>query len=197
MSEMKIGGGTPAVAAGLGVLMLLTSGCSSPAVEIAADYPEFNSIKELAAAADLVVEVEIGDFFYDVLLPGYEGEDPELNPLAGTEQKPAESTDGAVPITVYKAIVVASYSGGPAVGETLEIQQLGGESEGTKVVESDVRSLAAGETVLVFLDEFADAPAAILGGDAGLFLPAGEGSFVSAAASDEPLTVSVDELAER
>jgi len=187
------------VTLGLGVLVLVMSGCSNPTVEIAADYPGFNSIKELTAVADFVVEVEIGESYFDVLLPTYEGEDPELNPLAGTDQKvpDSDSGEGAVPITVFKATVVASYLGGPAVGKTLEIQQLGGEAEGKRVVASDVRSLVEGERVLLFLDEYADAPAAILGGDAGLFVPADEGSFVSAAATEKQLTVSVDDLLER
>lgn len=180
----------------LAAMALLASSCSAPTTELVADYPAYSSVDDLKAAADLIVEVEIGEYYYDLLLPVYEGDDPELNPYAGTGQKLPSPKDGAVPITVYEAVVRTSYVGHLKGGEILQIKQLGGEIDDTRIIVPEVKSLASGDTVLVFLQEFSDSPSSILGGDAGLFTRTETGTYVSVSQTENRLTVSPDQLTE-
>lgn len=157
---------------------------------ISADYPAYDSVKSLASAADLIVEVSLGESSSEVLLPQYEGDDPALNPYAGTKETP-DPSEGAVPITVFEATVLDVYRGDVKTEDVIKVMQPGGLSNGVDYVVEGVTRLQSGATVLLFLGTYADSPASVLGGDVGAFIVEGEG-FVSIAS--DGLVVSKADL---
>ncbi|GAA5037555.1 hypothetical protein ACFQRL_14295 [Microbacterium fluvii] len=185
-------GGTLAI---LAATVTLAS-CSSESIDapdtavISADYPAYDSAARLVEAADIVAEVTIGEHEEALLYPDYGSDDPQINPYAGTDETP-EPGEGVVPITVYEAIVGEVFAGPVESGETIHIQQLGGTLDGVTYSEDGISPLIVGQTILVFLAEYDDAPAAIVGGDAGAFDIIGT-TYVSH--TDPELTVTQTEL---
>ncbi|GAA4360785.1 hypothetical protein [Paeniglutamicibacter cryotolerans] len=176
-------------------LLAMTSCAAAPAHETATaqlqpDYPSYATIQDLAKRSTLVVEVTLGASSPDKLLPKYEGDDSETNPLAGTTEKPDRAA-GAVPITVFAATVNTVYLGEVKPGEVINVGQLGGTMDGTEYTVTGSRPLQEGQTVILFLATYPDAPASILGGDAGVFTQVGD-EYQSHA--EQPLTITLDEL---
>jgi hypothetical protein len=127
----------------------------------------------------------------DLLLPQYEGEDPQLNPYAGTTANP-DPNEGAVPITVFDATVEKVYVGDAEPGQSLKVMQPGGTMDGVEYVVEGITRLTSGSSVLLFLGTYPDAASAVLGGDVGAFTANGD-SFTSID-NDSKLTISVTEL---
>jgi len=168
------------------------TGCSFPST-ILADYPSYSDVESLFESATLVVEGDVGESRVDVLYPSYEGDDPAFNPLAGTDTRP-DPKAGAVPITVFEVRITKVHSGDAKPGDLIEVQQLGGSLDGVEYSAEGTASLAKGSAPLLFLETYDDAPAAILGGDAGLLEATGD-EFVSA--GDPNLVISLGELERR
>jgi hypothetical protein len=178
------------------VATLGLSACSSdsrstePEAVIAADYPYYDSVESLAASADLIVEATLANPTEEIVLPTYEGDDPKLNPYAGTKATPDPSA-GAVPVTVYEASIKTVYQGNAVPGETIKVLQLGGTMNGVTYVSTDA-PLKEGSSMLLFLHTPADAPADVLGGDVGAFVATDKGF---ASLGDSQLTLSQTDLA--
>lgn len=172
--------------------MFALAGCSNSdlIVVLQPDYPAYESVGALSAAADLVVEVVIGESADDILTPTYEGDDPEANPLAGSENTP-NPKEGAVPITVFDATVQAVYNGDAKAGDQIKIKQLGGTIDGADYTVDSTVPLKKGDTVLLFLATYPDSAASILGGDAGYFTLDGD-SYASV--GNSRLSTTAEEL---
>ncbi|WP_405010832.1 hypothetical protein [Kitasatospora sp. NBC_01539] len=137
---------------------------SSAITEVAyhAAYPSFTSSSELFGKADLVIEA--------VALPGSEvrnltpnipkGDDPRLNPAAGTGTN-GTATDKPLVVTVVGVTVGKVYKGAVKAGDRVEIKQLGGLL-GTTRYTSDDKQLTPGQSYLLYLTTFPDAPASMI-----------------------------------
>lgn len=161
--------------AATGVVTALSGCVSSPGgqaetVATVGDYPHYQSIDALERDADLIVEVILGESRYDVMLPDNTSDDPLVNPYAGTDQEPPLD-DGAVPITVYSTTVTAVHHGGAAVGDVIDVKQMGGVVDGVTYEADTVASLSGHTSLLLFLATYSDSPASILGGSTGAFQP--------------------------
>jgi hypothetical protein len=107
-------------------------------VRYQADYPRYQTLAELFAAADLVAEVTLG---------------------ASAEVRPATQTVPNIH-TVFAASAGRAYKGqAPA---RLEIKQGGGRYKGTDHIEIGSVSLRPKGHYLVFVELYADAPASLL-----------------------------------
>jgi hypothetical protein len=126
------------------VLLLALAGCGhrpdigAETVRYQADYPQYQTLAELFAAADLVVEVTLS---------------------ASAEVRPATETVPNVH-TVYAAAVGRTYKG--QAPSRLEIKQGGGRYKGTDHVEAGSVSLQPKGHYLVFVEVYDDAPASLL-----------------------------------
>ena len=126
------------------VLLFALAGCTfkpdmtAKTVRYQADYPQYQTVAELFAAADLVAEVSLG---------------------ASVEVRGATETVPQVH-TVFAATVARTYKGkAPA---RLEIKQGGGRHKGTEHIEVGSVSLQPKGHYLVFVEVYDDAPASLL-----------------------------------
>ncbi|GJF27972.1 hypothetical protein KNE206_06720 [Kitasatospora sp. NE20-6] len=125
-----------------------------------ATYPSYTSSSELFGKADLVIEA--------VTLPGSEvrnltpnvptGTDPKLNPAAGTG---AAAADQPLVVTVVAVTVGKVYKGAAKAGDRVEIKQLGGLLGTTRYTSED-KQLTPGQSYLLYLTTFPDAPASMI-----------------------------------
>lgn len=170
----------PVVCSSVVAVALVLAGCtSSPGestetVVMTADYPSYQTIGALKEDADLVVEVDLGEGHPDVMLPNYESDDPQVNPYAGTDEKP-NPDEGAIPITVYSATVTAVHHGDVAVGDVIEVKEVGGVLDGVRYEIDGGAALRGHTSLLLFLATYPDSPASVLGGADGAFEPQGRG----------------------
>lgn len=153
---------------------------SEPAVTYLADYPAYESLESLEENADLVVEVLLtGESRNDVLEP-IEPEDPTdpmQNPEYGAPPAdPNAPTPPPITITVFTAEVVTVVKGDAAVGDLIEIQQLGGVSAGTTYVAGQQPSLSDIDAALVFLESYDGEPFSLLNPQDGI-IPREAGEF--------------------
>ncbi|MDG6107576.1 hypothetical protein Daura_49275 [Dactylosporangium aurantiacum] len=126
------------------VLLLALAGCAAKpdmrarTVRYQADYPQYQTLETLFAAADLVAEVRLG---------------------AGSEVRGPTQTVPNVH-TVFAATAGRTYKGtAPA---RLEIKQGGGRYKGTDHIQAGSVSLRPEGHYLVFLEVYDDAPASLL-----------------------------------
>lgn len=126
------------------VLLLTLAGCANTpdigagTVRYEADYPQYDTLAALFAAADLVAEVHLG---------------------ASVEVRGATETVPDVH-TVFAATVARTYKG--QAPPRLEIKQGGGRHKGTDHVEVGSVSLQPKGHYLVFVEVYDDAPASLL-----------------------------------
>jgi hypothetical protein len=125
-------------------LLLTLAGCTrgpdmrARTVWYHADYPQYQNLAELFAAADLVAEVTL---------------------TASVEIRPATETVPNVH-TVFTAVVGRTFKG--RASSPLEIKQGGGGYRGTDHVEVGSVGLQPEAHYLVFVEVYADAPASLL-----------------------------------
>lgn len=128
------------------------SGCSTGKPEEVvthANYPSYNSSEEIAKAADVVIRGTAITSRNDKMLPDVSTDtDPAVNPQAGLS--PEEIADfreeAAVAITVTTVRVGEVLKGDVAVGDVIEVKQLGGELNGVRYRDSTTTLLSAGST---------------------------------------------------
>lgn len=126
------------------VLLLALAGCAhqpdmtAKTVRYQADYPQYQTLAALFAAADLVAEVDLA---------------------ASVEVRGATETVPNVH-TVFAATVGRTYKG--QAPPRLEIKQGGGRHKGTDHVEIGSVSLQPKGHYLVFIEVYDDAPASLL-----------------------------------
>ncbi|MEV4515406.1 hypothetical protein AB0K00_41425 [Dactylosporangium sp. NPDC049525] len=127
------------------VLLLTLAGCThrpdmlAETVRYQADYPHYQTLAELFAAADLVAEVNLA---------------------ASVEVRPATETVPNVHTVFAAAAVGQTYKG--SAPSRLEIKQGGGRHKGTEHIEVGSVSLQPKGHYLVFLELYDDAPASLL-----------------------------------
>ncbi|MCC2592978.1 hypothetical protein LKO27_06070 [Tessaracoccus sp. OS52] len=158
-----------------------TSGLLVEAV-IQVDGPWYADISELAAAADLVVQVRVEASEATLSYPdesSYSSDDPFLNPYAGTGRTPsaAELEAMASPATVNTAVVLDVVAGSAEVGDVVRVWEHG-----------DISNLArlAGDPLL-FLESSGSDEYWVVGTYQGAFAPSGNAEFVSVAEDREDL----------
>ncbi|GAB3537890.1 hypothetical protein GCM10027403_23110 [Arthrobacter tecti] len=150
--------------------------------EMTADYPAYKTAEELVDAANLIIEGEVQGSRGDVMYPlPFSGDDPTLNPYAGTGNEPSdeELREMGIPVTVYSVLVTKVHEGSATPGGVVEVHQMGGEMGGEQFVEPGVTEVESGRSYLLYLDQVGDHPAGIVGGDAGLFEEVAEDTFSS------------------
>ncbi|MCT9931793.1 hypothetical protein N5079_16395 [Planotetraspora sp. A-T 1434] len=127
-----------------------------------ADYPAYDSADNLFNTADLIVEATVSTQPVSVqeLKPDTAGADPKLNPAAGAPT-PQEPPDPVV-ISIYKASVTKVYKGAAQVGQSIDVQQLGGTLNGITYQEEEEHALQQNQGYVLFLQTYPDAPAALL-----------------------------------
>ncbi|MGI5486254.1 hypothetical protein [Microtetraspora malaysiensis] len=128
-----------------------------------ADYPAYDSANNLFQKADVVIEATMSAAPARVqeLKPDTTSDDPKLNPAAGAPAEQAAAADPVV-ISVYRAEVKKVYKGAVQPGQTIEIQQLGGQLDGITYQEAEAYPLKQETGYVLFLQTYPDAPAALL-----------------------------------
>lgn len=155
-----------AATAGL-VAVLALVGCSSAEqdeVVYHSSYPAYASATELADAASLVVVGEVLSSAVreiDVAAPADPSGDPELDPAAG-------ATDGDAPssvlvFTVHQVRVDQVLEGDAAVGDVIEVSQLGGKLKGREHREEGATLLKPKKSYALYLQTYENGdPASLL-----------------------------------
>lgn len=171
-----------------GVAVFALSACSTttsePAegtVQLQADYPSYD-IHGLIEEATLIVEGTALATEPTVLMPRYEGDTPEENPLLGLsedEKKRAIEQDDGVPATAVAFRVDVVHQGVAEPGQEITIIQTGGVIDGVTYQVQGETMLATDESYLVFATDSFDGAFAILGGSAGTFVSSGDGVFTA------------------
>jgi hypothetical protein len=135
----------------LGVVALALAACSSePEVVMStADYPSYSTPQEIVDAADVVVRGEVtGSRVKEDHPVVSTAGDPTLNPQAGLDEVP--DVPGVV-VTISTVRVEEVIKGDVAVGDVIEVAQLGGLYEGVQYLESQTTELEQGPTDYVLL----------------------------------------------
>lgn len=140
--------------AALGSFAIILSSCSNPdpegpaasspeKVTINADYPEYKTAEEGVEASDLIVTGSIIDVRYELLFPDeVDSTDPAVNPHYGADDPDVKADELGVPVAISSISVTEVHKGeGVAVGDVIEVSQLGGEHDGVQYVESGVTYL--------------------------------------------------------
>ena len=182
------------ISSGVGIIstMMALPACTGlSGTTIVADYPEYSNVDELVASSSSIVLGVVGDSTFSALNGETVGDDPGVNPLAGTEQDKMGDTLEPLPITVFEITVIDCVKGGCVSLSSVKVKQLGGTVDGRTTSVEGIASLVPGETVLLFVEDYADSPSSILGGDAGLFVER-DGRFVSL--GNDLLTITSREL---
>lgn len=184
-------------AAGIGLALvggLTACTASSPAaqqqevVQYVADYPTYRSGTQLLATADAVVRGTVVASRVEEQLPETSADDdPQANPQAGVD--PAEvAAVPAVVVTVSTLRVDEVVKGDVAVGDTIEVAQLGGELDGVQYVEDETTTMQTdGTEYLVLLADHGDAPYDLLNPQQALYVV--EGSRLSAVSPQNTLSL--------
>ena len=141
------------------------------------DYPAYSDLAQLCrAATTVVVGTPISTAVMPVdILSSDQGDSAEENPALGSDQRPSDS----VLIETVTTLRVDEVISGDEVepGDTLRIGQPGGVYDGVEYVSEQRYPMREGETHLLFLETFPDAPASLLNpGQAG-FSVSGDGTI--------------------
>ena len=127
-------------------LALVVAGACASGPEVVyyhGDFPRYESVSELYDRANLVVRARITD---------------------GTEVRPIKigsADDTTLVYTVYRAEVQRVFKG-RSTGPVVEVKLMGGAHDGVKYIADGTIDLTPGQTYLLFLETYADAPASLL-----------------------------------
>lgn len=121
-----------------------------------ADYPEFGSLEEAVAAADLIITGSvIEQKTVEVYPETSTDDDPLTNPQAGV---PAEEVAKIPPVitTELSIRVDTVIQGSVAVGDVIKVSQLGGRLGGVTYTEKNTTALKTDRTYALFLAAHGD-----------------------------------------
>ncbi|MCX4823980.1 hypothetical protein OG883_29715 [Streptomyces sp. NBC_01142] len=152
-----------------------------------ADYPSFDSIDEVIKKSDVIVRGTVMGSRVEEMRPeASTGGDPASDPQAGLSPEEAAEAEPVV-VTVSTVKVSAVLSGDVAVGDTVEVSQLGGTLGGVTYRDKTTTFLAKGSTeyVLLLADHGSKAPYDLLNPEQALYTvkpgarvePVSEGGF--------------------
>ena len=130
---------------------LALAGCSSSpeVVTSYADYPAYSTPQDIVDAADVVVRGSVtgSRVMEDHPIVSTAG-DPALNPQAGLDE--VTEVPGVV-VTISTVQVEEVIKGDVAVGDVIEVAQLGGLYDGVRYVEASTTTLESGDEDYVLL----------------------------------------------
>lgn len=180
-----------------GAAVLALAACSTttsePAegstVQLQADYPSYDT-DSLIEEATLIVEGTALATEPTVLMPRYEGDTPEENPLLGLseeEKKKAIEQDDGIAATAITFRVDVVHKGVVEPGQEVTIIQTGGVIDGVTYQVEGLVMLATGESYLLFATDSFDGAFALLGGSAGTYLSSGNGVFTAVTPDTAPV----------
>lgn len=169
-----------------GSILLVAVGCAPPAAPPGQPtvvhhglFVEYESVDELAAAADAVVEGTIvGERSELVVLPPpqYSGTDPESNPSLDAE--PGDQDEPTVLVYTLYDVEVSDAARGPfAAGDTVEVRLVGGEIDGVLHVWEGVEHPSVGEDYAFFLADVGSGQAEVLNPTQSVFRELADGDF--------------------
>lgn len=140
---------------------LALTACAAPSPETAsehhtvvmkADYPVYEGVADAGADSDVVVKGTYTDSRVTLLRPEQDGStDPHANPQAGAADVDIDDDAMAVVVTVSEVRVDEVVKGDVAVGDVIEVSQLGGTYDGTTYQEEGTTLLSDvdGDVVLL------------------------------------------------
>ncbi|MCB2412408.1 hypothetical protein LGT39_06040 [Demequina sp. TTPB684] len=174
-----------------------------PVAYVNADYPTYETSAKALDAAEAVVAVEYVDSWFDTLYPDVDTsiKDPARNPQAGIDQDDIDLTAMGVPVVVSQVVVTEVFSGKVEVGQTLEVQQLGGPDNGVMVVEvgapllGDIVKERRVDQLVLLLDRWPEGHYTALNPDQGVLVLRGDEAVSSATGASGTVTrISLEEL---
>lgn len=150
----RIGAAALAIAVGTSL-----AGCASqpsdgasaepPVVTSYADYPAYDSPQEIVDAADVVARVTVLDTFVIDDKPEVSTDgDPRTNPQAGLEDP--QDVPGVV-VTIADARVDEVVKGDVAVGDVIQVAQLGGLYQGVRYEEAETTPFDVGGSYVLLM----------------------------------------------
>lgn len=156
---------------------------------ILVDLPHYESVEDLASAADAIVKARVISSRSDLDLPDYTSDDPRVNPYIGASEAPSPEEIKAmgIPITVYTVEITESLAGKLSERSTIEVVEMGGLVDGIDHRVANLQPLATSKTDLLFLEEVRDGRYATVGMAQGRFTALSDGSYASL--SDTPLKI--------
>lgn len=156
---------------------------------IVVDLPHYESVEDLASAADAIVKARVISSRSDLDIPDYTSDDPRVNPYIGASETPSSEEIKAmgIPITVYTVEITESLAGKLSERSTIEVVEMGGLVDGIDHRVANLQPLATSKPDLLFLEQVRDGRYATVGMAQGRFTALSDGSYVSL--SDTPLKI--------
>lgn len=141
---------------------LTLTGCSAPeqqqaaakgdTIVMKADYPAYDGASQAAADSDLIIQGSYVDSHVTLLRPEDSTDaDPLSNPQAGADPSTIDADSMSVVVTVSTVRVDAVVKGDVAVGDVVEVSQLGGTYDGTTYEEESTTLLPDLDSSVVLL----------------------------------------------
>ncbi len=161
-----------------------------------ADYPQYDSLSEITADADVVAVVKVVGSPTAVELlptPPRNPTDPVENPSYGAPaSRMSEVETPPIVASEWSAQIVSAAKGHASKGDTITIRELGGVVDGVKYEreETGAASIARGES-LVFLREVGPNSYVLLNPDQAMMVKGSDGHF----APEERVGIAADPMA--
>lgn len=187
------------VASGLGMLLVALTGCSAVSPEPVVYhglYPSYSSATDLGESADLIAVgvVESSTTRWIDVSTSSGSDDPALDPALGAEDEPEAAV---LPYTVQRFTLTRVIKGSAAVGDVIEVKQLGGDIDGKQYSEEGSTLLESGNRYALYLATYDKAPADLLNPSQAAYVQNDDGTFASLG-GDNPIAAEVARiLAER
>ncbi|KOV89514.1 hypothetical protein [Streptomyces sp. NRRL B-3648] len=167
-----------------------------------ADYPAYSSLDDVLKTSDAVVEgTVVGTRVQKVLPDAPAGDNPATNPQAGlspVEAKAARKAaeENPVIVTVSKVKVTRALAGKVAVGDTIEVSQLGGTYHGVAYQDEDTTLLAkGGQRYVLMLAAHGKNPYDLLNPEQALYSVKADGTVKAVSVNGFDGAGKVDQLA--
>ncbi|WP_030340256.1 hypothetical protein [Streptomyces sp. NRRL S-1022] len=167
-----------------------------------ADYPAYSSLDDVLKTSDAVVEgTVVGTRVQKVLPDAPAGDNPATNPQAGLSPAEAKAArkaaeENPVIVTVSKVKVTRALAGKVAVGDTIEVSQLGGTYHGVAYQDEDTTLLAkGGQRYVLMLAAHGKNPYDLLNPEQALYSVKADGTVKAVSVNGFAGAGKVDQLA--
>ncbi|QTD96819.1 hypothetical protein [Streptomyces cyanogenus] len=175
---------------------------ASDTVTYHADYPAYSSLDDVIEKSDAVVEGTVVGTRVQKLVPDAPaGDNPATNPQAGLSPAEAKAArkaaeENPVIVTVSKVKVTRAIAGKVAVGDTIEVSQLGGTYHGVAYQEKDTTMLAkGGQRYVLMLAAHGKSPYDLLNPEQALYTVKADGTVKAVSVGGFTDAGKVDQLA--